>query len=99
MSRVDLSSGRVEEVVLDEEHVLGVGEINGDIVADLKVTIQPEEPLGATVHGVVEGNKTIVRSGSKEILVVVCGDVLRLAKTRGSLIQSSSPSTEKEAAG
>ena len=38
MSRVDLSSERVE-VVLDEERVPGVDEINGDIVADLKVTI------------------------------------------------------------
>ena len=39
MSRVDLSRERVDEVVLDEERVPGVDEINGDIVADLKVTI------------------------------------------------------------
>ena len=101
MSRVDLSGGRVEEVVLDEERVPGVDEIDREIVANLKVTIQSEEPLEATVHGVMEGNgiETVMRSASKEILVVVCGDVDCFAKTWGSLIRSSTASAEKEVAG
>ena len=101
MSRVDLSSERVDEVVLDEERIPGVDEIDGEIVADLKVAIQSKEPLEATVHGVMEGDgiKTVVRSASKEILAVVCGDVLRLAETWGSLVRSSTASTEEEAAG
>ena len=66
MSRVNLSGGRVEDVVLDEERVPGVYEIDREIVADLKVTIQSEEPLEATVHGVMEGNgiETVMREPS-----------------------------------
>ena len=45
MSRVNLSSERVDEVVLDEKGVPGVDEVDGGIVSDLKVTVQTEEPL------------------------------------------------------
>jgi len=86
MSRVDLSGERVDEVVLNEKCIPGVDKVDGDIVPDLKVAIQSQEPLEGTVHGVVEGNRieTVERSFSKEVLVVVGGDVDRLAKTRGS---------------
>jgi len=101
MSRVDLSSGRIDEVILDEERIPGVDEIDREIIPDLKVTIQSKEPLEATVHGVVEsdGIETVVGSLSKEVLVVVCGNVHRLAKAWGSLVRSSTTSAEKEAAG
>ena len=68
MSRVDLSSGRVEEVILDKERVPGVHEIDRETVADLEVTIQSKEPLEATVHRAMEGNgiETVMRSVSKE---------------------------------
>ena len=83
MSRVDLSSERIDEVVLDEERVPGIDEVDRDIVWDLKTTIQSKEPFEGMVHGVVErgGIETVVRSLSKEVLVVVCGDVHCLAKT------------------
>ena len=45
MSRINLSSERVDEVVLDEKGVPGVDEVDGGIVSDLKVTVQTEEPL------------------------------------------------------
>ena len=49
----------------------------------LRVTTQSKEALEATAHGVVEGNgiESIKRSLPVEILVVVSGDVHRLAKT------------------
>jgi len=101
MSRVDLSSERIDEVVLNEERVPGVDEVDRDIVWDLKNTIQSKEPLESTVHRVVEGGgiETVVRSLSKEVLVIVCGDINCLTKTWGSLVRSSTTSAEKEAAG
>ena len=67
-----------------------------DIVSDLKVTVQSEESLEGTVDGIVESNriKTVERSLSKEILVVVSGKVHRRAKI-WPLIWSSSASAEK----
>jgi hypothetical protein len=48
-----------------------------------RATVQSEEPLEDTVHGIVEGNgvETVDRSRSKEILVIVGGEVRRLGKT------------------
>ena len=73
MSRIDLPSVRVDEIVLNKERVPGVDEVNGGIITDLKVTIQSEEPLEGTVDGVVESNgiQTVATSRSKEELVVV----------------------------
>jgi len=97
MSRVDLSGERVDEVVLNEKRIPGVDKVDGDIVPDLKVTIQSKEPLEGTVHGVVEGNgiETVEGSLSKEILVVIGGDIHRLTKTWGSLVWSPTASTEE----
>lgn len=94
MSRIDLSGERIDEIVLDEKGVPGVNKVDRDIVPDSKVTVQSKEPLEGTVHRVVEGNgiKTVEGSLSKEILVVVSGDVYRLAKTWGSLCWSSATS-------
>ena len=97
MPRVDFSGERVDEIVLDEKGVPGVDEVDRDIIPDLKITVQSEEPLEATVHGIVEcdGIKTVERSLSKEILVVVGGgEVHRRAKI-WSLVWSPSASAEE----
>lgn len=72
MSRVDISSEGVDKVVLDEERVPGINEVDREIVPDLKITIQSKEPLEGTVNRVMEGDgiETVVRSISKEVLVV-----------------------------
>lgn len=77
MSRVDLSSVRVEEIVLDEERVPGIDKVNRGIVSDLKVTVQPKEPLEGTIDGVMEGDRvqTIVTRRPKEKLVIGGCDV------------------------
>lgn len=81
MSRVNLSSVRINEIVLNEESVPGIDKVDGEIVSDLKVAVQPKEPLEGTVDRVVEGDriKTIVTSTPKEILAVVRSDVDRLS--------------------
>ena len=56
MPRIDLSGVRVEEIVLNEKGVPGVDEVHGSVVSDLKVTVQPEEPLEGTIDGVVESH-------------------------------------------
>lgn len=74
MSGVNLSSRRVEEIVLWEECIPGIDKVNWDTFkSDLKVTIQAKEPPEGTVDGVVEGNsiKTVVASQSGEELNVV----------------------------
>ena len=97
MSRVNLTGKRVDEIVLDEQRVPSVDEVDGDIVPDLEVTVQSEEPLEGAVHGVVEGDgiEAVERGLSKEILVVVGSDVYCLAETWGTLIRSS-PTSAKE---
>ena len=63
---------------------------------DLRVTTQSKEALKVMVRGVVGGNGigTVERSLPEEILVVVSGDVHRLAKTWGLLGRSSTTSAE-----
>ena len=81
MPRVDLSRTSIDEIVLDEERVPGIDKIDGGIVSDLKVTVQPKESLEGTVDGVVEGDsvEAVVTGGPKEILVIVCGNVDRFS--------------------
>jgi hypothetical protein len=43
--RVDLSGVRIDEIILNGEGVLGVDEVERDIISDLEVTIQSKEPL------------------------------------------------------
>ena len=95
--RVNLSSERVDEIVLNEKGIPCVDEVDGDIVSDLEVTVQPEEPLEGAVHRVMESNgiEAVDRSRSKEILTVVGCEVQRLAKTWGSLLRSSTAATEE----
>ena len=97
MPRVNAAGERIDKIVLNEKGIPGVDEGYGDIVSDLKVTIQSKEPLEATVHGLVEGDgiETVEQSLPKEILVVVSGEVCRLAKTWGSLVWSSTTSAGK----
>ena len=96
MPRVDLASERVDEIVLDKKGIPGVDEVDRDIVPDLKVTVQPEEPLEGTVDGVMEGNgiETVEWGLSKEILVVVGSEVYRGTEV-WSLIWRSSASAEE----
>lgn len=54
----------------DEECVPGVDEVNREIVPDLKITIQSQEPLEGTVYGAVEGDG--IETELFEVLVVVC---------------------------
>jgi len=39
MSRVDLSSERVDEIVLNEKGVPRIDEVDGDIISDLEIPI------------------------------------------------------------
>ena len=96
MPRVDLASERVDEIVLDKKGIPGVDKVDRDIVPDLKVTVQSEEPLEGTVDGVMEGNgiETVEWSLSKEILVIVGSEVYRSAEV-WSLVWRSSASTEE----
>lgn len=77
MSRVDLSSAHIDEIVLNEEGVPGIDEVYGKIVSDFKITVQSKEPLEGTVDRVVEGDciQTIIANIAKEILAVARGDV------------------------
>ena len=96
MPRVDLSRASIDEIVLDEECVPGIDKIDGCIVSDLKVTVQPKEPLEGAVDGVVEsdGVETVVPSGPKEILVIIRGDVDGFSQTWGPLHWLSATSTK-----
>jgi hypothetical protein len=81
MPRVDLSSERVDKIVLDKELIPGIDKVYGEIISDLNVTIQSKEPLEGTIDGVMEGNRiyAIVTEIPKEILVVARSDVYRLS--------------------
>lgn len=96
MPRVDLPGTSIDEIVLDEERVPGIDKIDGGIVSDLKVTVQPKEPLEGAVDGVVEsdGVETVVPSGPKEILVIIRGDIDGFSQTWGPLHWLSATSTE-----
>jgi len=39
MSRVDLSSERIDEIVLDKKRIPGVDKVDRDVLTDLKVTV------------------------------------------------------------
>lgn len=96
MSGVDLSSERINEIVLDEEGVPSIDKVDGEIISDLKVAVQSEEPLETTVDGVMEGDRvqTVAPSAPKEKLVVARGDVDRVSETWGSLLWLSATSTK-----
>ena len=96
MPWVDLSSERVDEIVLDKKGIPGVDKVDRDVVPDLEVTVRSEEPLEGAVDGVMEGNgiETVEWGLSKEILVVVGSEVYRSAEV-WSLIWRSSTSAEE----
>ena len=70
------------EVVLNEHGVPGVDKVGGEVPPNLKVTIQSKEPFETTIYRVVEGDgiETVDGCRSKEILVVIGGDVHRVTK-------------------
>ena len=92
---VDLSSERVDEIVINKHLIPRADEIHIDIVCDLQVTVHPEEALERAIDRIVEGDavETVKGSVSEEVLIIAGSQVGGGKETSGQLRGGSTPAT------
>lgn len=92
MSRIQLASRGIKEVVVDEHLIPGSDEVGIDVESDLQVTIHSEETCQRAIDGIMERDAVqgVQRRITEEILVLTRCQISSSQETRGKLIGCSS---------